>query len=51
MSDTTLRYYNTTLAYNGALPGRRIKNFRKKIRTRISRRRARQAISKVLFRI
>lgn len=49
MSDTTLRYYNTTLAYNSVLPGRKIRDMKKTIKTRISRRRAKQIINKFIF--
>ncbi len=48
MSDTTLRYYDTTLAYNSVLPQRKIRNFRKKIRTRISRRRFKQTVQNTI---
>lgn len=51
MTNTTLRYYSSTLAYQKTERMRRIKDMKKQFRTRISRRRAKQAVKTILHKV
>jgi hypothetical protein len=51
MSTTTLRHYRTTLSYTGREQERRIREFKRQFNTRISRRRAKQAIRQTLHKL
>ncbi len=51
MSDITLRYYNSTLAYIPSLADRKLRDTGKRLRTRLSRRRFRQGIAQTLHRL
>ncbi len=50
MSDTALRYYSSTLSYTQTERLRKIRDMKLRFRTRISRRRAKQAMHYLLHR-
>ena len=51
MSHNTIRFYNSTLAYTSTERSRRMREFRHTFRTRVSRRRAKQAMQSLLSRL
>jgi len=48
MTTTTLRHYSTTLANNSIRSERRIRDMKKRIRTRISRRQFKRGVQRTL---
>ena len=48
MSDTILRYHSSTLSYRQMERSRKIRDMKQQFKTRISRRRAKQAVQYLL---
>lgn len=51
MTATTLRHYRVTLANNSTRSERRIREMKKRLRTRISRRRFKKSVQRTLGRL
>jgi len=51
MSSATLRHYKTTFAYTGRENERRIRDMKRELTTRMSRRRTKQAIRNTLYKL
>jgi len=51
MSNTTLRFYNSTLSYSANLRDRKLRGMKKRFKTRISRRRVKQVVNTMLYKL